>query len=227
MRPRLALLVQMGSEALVVLGRPLPRALGLDLGEARKFADRIRAQIRAGTFALATPAAPSDPGAPTLKAYGAIFFEHRPRGRGTHRGRTRDKAGNEASMLNGSQGCPIPMARRCGSDDRLHHRGHVEAALAALRAAGRAASTRNKVSRRQFEVARAGLTVAPHHSKATLGHAKPLADVDSPECGPDRAARLHATLRPRLHPVAPEASSGQGTASREAARTMGQRTRVK
>jgi hypothetical protein len=134
-------------------GAPWWFSLDVELGrhltakDAKTERDRIRDEIRKGTFVRAkdrTPAPAVTPGALTFTAYGAIFHARCPKLRGKNRGKPRDEL--DASMLR-------TLAAAAGADGQPLGERHigiitqadVEAAIASVRARGRSASHLNKL----------------------------------------------------------------------------------
>ncbi|MCL4761297.1 MAG: site-specific integrase [Burkholderiales bacterium] len=147
------------------LGRAYRFSLDKHLGthldsksDAEAAAETIRQAIRAGTFTQTpTPAAaPAPVDGLTVEAFGAIFLSLAAKRGGKDRGGTRGK--NDRSMLRqlgrmrGATGTPL--------GDRLITtitEADVETVLAALRAAGRSASTRNKYLQLASSLSRFGV----------------------------------------------------------------------
>ncbi len=117
--------------------------------DAEAHADRIRTEIRAGTFTLKpasppAPAAAATPDTRTFTEYGGLFHKNCPKLRGKNKGKPRDE--HDASMLRtlaaapGADGQPIgprPISSLTQAD--------FEAALTGLRARNRSASHLNKL----------------------------------------------------------------------------------
>lgn len=118
--------------------------------KGRTEADRLRSEIRDGTFGQ-QPAAEAPTSTLTLEAFGAEFlrlFSQAPAVRGL--ARRKGTAGaktswrNDAAMLRRIVAYVPPGARK-PSGHVYHRKGHVEGFLNALRGVGTAASTRSVI----------------------------------------------------------------------------------
>ena len=105
---------------------------------ARDAADRIKGEIRAGTFTAKSDARPSSPDAVTLSAYGAIFLERYTKARGKASWR------NDVYMLKRIGAFALPDGPFGEKPIGAVTEDDIEAFLMHLREQGRAASTRNQ-----------------------------------------------------------------------------------